>query len=128
MSGSKAKAYFNEKRRSFFDTTSEERRKQTASLEQIARETINQTYHEDDPSVAEWFKDLVPSSAGVAEYVRELFPSAQWVRRYNVSWLAGDLIAGTSSTHFVVGSLAINTIKASLLALWLCHKLWRMRS
>jgi sodium-independent sulfate anion transporter 11 len=102
MNWNKAQAYLNEKRRSFFDTTTEERRKQTASLEQIARETINETYHEDDPSVAEWFKDLVPSSAGVAEYVRELFPSARWVRRYNKSWLVGDLIAGKYSAHFVV--------------------------
>jgi sodium-independent sulfate anion transporter 11 len=100
MSGSKATAYLNHKARSFFDTASDERRKQTASLEQIARETINQTYHEDDPSVAEWFRELVPSSAGVAQYVSELFPSAQWVRRYNLQWFIGDLIAGTSSTDF----------------------------
>jgi sodium-independent sulfate anion transporter 11 len=100
MSGNKVQAYLNEKRRSLFDTTTEERRKQTASLEQIARETINETYHEDDPSVAEWFKDLVPSSTGVAEYVCELFPSARWVRGYNKSWLVGDLIAGKYSSHF----------------------------
>jgi sodium-independent sulfate anion transporter 11 len=128
MSRNTAQVYLEEKRRSFFDTITEEHREQTASLEQIAKETINETYREDDPSVADWFKDLVPSSAGVAEYVRELFPSARWIRRYNISWLMGDVIAGTWSTQFVIGSFTINTTKASLLALWSCHKLWLMRS
>jgi len=94
MSGSKLKTYLSRKATAAFNVSSEQRRKTTASLEQIARETINQTYCEDDPSVAEWFRGLVPSSAGVAEYVSELFPSARWVRRYNVPWLIGDVIAG----------------------------------
>ena len=96
MSVGKVKTYLNHKAASFFDSKPDERarRKQTASLEQIARETINQTYHEDDPSVADWFQDLVPTSAGVGEYVTELFPSAQWLRRYNLHWLTGDLVAG----------------------------------
>lgn len=98
MSESKLKMYLSKKATAVFSASSEERRKHTASLEQIARETINQTYQEDDPSVSEWFRGLVPSSAGVAEYVSELFPSAQWVRRYNVHWLVGDVIAGK---HFV---------------------------
>lgn len=95
MSGSKIKTYLGRKATTVFGASSEERCRKTASLEQIARETINQTYHEEDASVAEWFRGLVPSSAGVAEYVSELFPSAQWVRRYNVHWLLGDVIAGT---------------------------------
>lgn len=128
MSGSKMKAYLDEKRRSFFDTTSEPRRKQTSSLEQIARETINQTYHEDDPSVAEWFKELVPSSAGVAEYISELFPSAQWIRRYNVSWLVGDLIAGTLPNDSKLTICTTDITKGSLSVSSLCRRLWRMRS
>jgi sodium-independent sulfate anion transporter 11 len=87
--------YVKHKATAAFNSSLEESRKRTASLEQIARETINQTYHEDDPSVAEWFQGLVPSSAGIAEYVSELFPSAQWIRRYNMHWLGGDIIAGT---------------------------------
>lgn len=94
MSGSKIKTSLNNKVTRAFDTSSDQRRRQAASLEQLARETITQTYLEEDPSVAEWFRDLVPSSDGVAEYVRDLFPSAQWVRRYNLHWLAGDVIAG----------------------------------
>ncbi|KAH7088757.1 sulfate permease-like protein [Paraphoma chrysanthemicola] len=102
MSGSKIKTYLSKKATTAFGISSQERSRKTASLEQIARETINQTYHEDDPSVAEWFRGLVPSSAGVAEYVTELFPSAQWVRRYNVHWLVGDVIAGVTVGLVVV--------------------------
>ncbi|KAF2829026.1 sulfate permease-like protein [Ophiobolus disseminans] len=102
MSGSKLKSYLNKKATTVFGASSDQRRKQTASLEKIARETINQTYCEDDPSVAEWFQGLVPSSAGVAEYVHDLFPAAQWLRRYNLHWLAGDVVAGLTVGLVVV--------------------------
>jgi sodium-independent sulfate anion transporter 11 len=95
MSKSKLGIYVKSKATAAFSSSSEECRQRTASLEQIARETINQTYYEEDPSVAEWFQGLVPSSRGIAEYVSELFPSAQWIRRYNIHWLGGDVIAGT---------------------------------
>lgn len=102
MGVGKLRTYVSGKAAAYFNDTSDQQRKQATSLEQIARETINQTYHEDDPSVAEWFRGLVPSSAGVAEYMSELFPSARWVRRYNVHWLVGDLIAGTYANYSVV--------------------------
>jgi sodium-independent sulfate anion transporter 11 len=104
MSAAKVRTYLGHKANALFHSSPEEqeRHKQTASLEQIARETINSTYHEDDPSVAEWFQGLVPSSAGVAEYVSELFPSAQWVRRYNIHWLTGDLVAGACTNNSTV--------------------------
>jgi sodium-independent sulfate anion transporter 11 len=95
MSGNRIKMYLREKIRKTFDASSEKCSDRTASLEHIARETINQTYLEDDPSVAEWICGLVPSSADVADYVSELFPSARWTRRYNLHWLAGDIVAGT---------------------------------
>lgn len=82
--------------------TSAARNENTASFEQIARETMGETYLEEDASVAEWFRDLVPSSHGVAEYVRELFPCAKWVRRYNLQWLLGDAIAGITVGLVVV--------------------------
>jgi sodium-independent sulfate anion transporter 11 len=94
MSGQNVKTYITQKTTAVFNASAEERRKRTASLERIARETINQTYLEDDPSVAEWFRDLMPSSADVGEYVSELFPSAKWLQRYNLHWLLGDLTAG----------------------------------
>lgn len=35
--------------------------------------------------------ELTPSK--VLEYVKSLFPFIQWVPRYNLTWLGGDLIA-----------------------------------
>jgi sodium-independent sulfate anion transporter 11 len=86
LPGNRIQTYLGGKIRNTFDASSEKRGERTAS--------INQTYIEDDPSVAEWARGLVPSSTGVAEYVSELFPSARWMRRYNLHWLAGDMVAG----------------------------------
>ncbi|CAO2655048.1 Nn.00g117810.m01.CDS01 [Neocucurbitaria sp. VM-36] len=104
MSGSKLRAFLNNAATKALPTFSDpqSKQKQTDSLEKIARETIGTTYLEEDPSVAEWFRDLVPSSHGVAEYVDDLFPSARWVRRYNVHWLVGDAIAGITVGLVVV--------------------------
>jgi sodium-independent sulfate anion transporter 11 len=99
MSGQKLKTYMAQKTTAVFNASAEERRKRRASLERIAQETINSTYIEDDPSVAEWFRDMVPSSAEVGEYVSELFPSTKWMRRYNLHWLMGDLTAGMHSKY-----------------------------
>ncbi|KAH7356096.1 sulfate transporter family-domain-containing protein [Pyrenochaeta sp. MPI-SDFR-AT-0127] len=101
-SGSRLKTFLNNATTKVLSASLTNRSKQTASLEQIARETIGATFLEEDPSVAEWFRELVPSSHGVTEYVRELFPSARWVRRYNVHWLVGDAIAGVTVGLVVV--------------------------
>lgn len=95
MSGSKLRAFLSSTTTKVLPTLSPDRSKQTASFEQIARETICESFLEEDPSVAEWFRDLVPSSQGVAEYVSELFPCRKWLGRYNVQWLMGDAVAGT---------------------------------
>ncbi|RMZ70599.1 sulfate permease 2 [Pyrenophora seminiperda CCB06] len=68
----------------------------------IAHDTIGEAYLEEDPSVLEWFRDLVPTLQDVTGYVRELFPSARWIPRYNVHWLAGDAIAGITVGLVVV--------------------------
>jgi len=114
MIGNRIKTYLSEKATTAFGMYSKSQRTTAKSLEQIARETINATYCEEDPSVAEWFKDLVPSSAGVAEYVSELFPSARWVRRYNVHWLVGDLIAGITVGLVVVPQAMAYALLAEL--------------
>ena len=77
----------------------DDRNKQVDKLRLIANETIGDAFTEEDPSVAEWFRSLVPSSEGVGQYARDLFPSAQWMRRYNVHWLIGDAIAGKSGLN-----------------------------
>ncbi|KAF1965302.1 sulfate permease-like protein [Bimuria novae-zelandiae CBS 107.79] len=71
-------------------------------LQKIAQDTIGDPYFEEDPTVAEWFRDLVPTAAGVGEYFQNLFPSASWLRRYNLHWLLGDAIAGVTVGLVVV--------------------------
>ncbi|KAF1839318.1 sulfate permease [Decorospora gaudefroyi] len=83
-------------------TFSEDHSARTSLLKQAASDTSCDVYVEDDPSVSEWFRELVPTSQGIAEYVRDLFPSAQWVPRYNLHWLLGDAIAGITVGLVVV--------------------------
>lgn len=65
-------------------------------MDKQARDILDSAdiYVEDEPSVAEWFKELAPSRRGAIEYVTSLFPSASWIQRYNLQWLAGDMVAG----------------------------------
>jgi sodium-independent sulfate anion transporter 11 len=67
-----------------------------ADLDKRARETLDSAdlYYEEDPSVADWFGELAPSRRDVVEYFISLFPSSSWIKRYNVRWLVGDLVAG----------------------------------
>ncbi|KAJ5065591.1 sulfate transporter family-domain-containing protein [Bipolaris maydis] len=83
-------------------TFSEDRSAQTETFKSIALETIGETYIEEDPSVAEWFREFVPTRRGVVEYFLQVFPSARWIRRYNLHWLAGDAIAGITVGLVVV--------------------------
>lgn len=76
------------------------REEETELYKRIAQETIDSTYVEEDPSVSEWFRDLVPTAAGTLEYFQNLFPSASWVRRYNLHWLLGDAIAGKCRCNY----------------------------
>ncbi len=78
----------------FTTSSSIDRREQRASLVKTAKQVIGDTYIEEDPLVAELFRKLVPSTQDVATYVKELFPSVTWIRRYNVHWFLGDVIAG----------------------------------
>ncbi|CAA9961975.1 Sulfate permease protein [Pyrenophora teres f. maculata] len=86
----------------FLPTFAENSDARAASFANIAHDTIGDTYIEEDPSVLEWFRELVPTSQGVADYARGLFPSARWIRRYNVHWLTGDAIAGITVGLVVV--------------------------
>jgi len=54
-------------------------------------------YIEEPVHVSDVFQYLVPSGSGVFNYVRSLFPFLHWIGRYNLIWLAGDLVAGEYS-------------------------------
>lgn len=49
---------------------------------------------EDEPTVLEWFRSVTPSRSQVLAYPRQLFPFTEWIGRYNLQWLYGDLVAG----------------------------------
>jgi sodium-independent sulfate anion transporter 11 len=55
------------------------------------------TYVEEEPTVADWLREVVPTGAGVLQYFRNLFPFTRWITRYNLQWLYGDLVAGKTS-------------------------------
>ena len=51
-------------------------------------------YVEDEPTVAEWLRDISPSRSDIASYVKSLFPFLSWIFHYNMTWFIGDLVAG----------------------------------
>ncbi len=52
------------------------------------------TYVEEEPTSIEWVQDTLPSGTELVHYCRSLFPFLNWIGRYNVQWLVGDLVAG----------------------------------
>lgn len=60
------------------------------------------TYVEDEPTAAEWVREVIPSGREFAEYCYSLFPFTHWIGRYNAQWLMGDLVAGITVGAVVV--------------------------
>lgn len=52
------------------------------------------TFVEQPPTAGEYFRELTPSGKEVFEYIKSLFPFLYWIGKYNMQWLAGDLVAG----------------------------------
>lgn len=57
---------------------------------------------EDEPNVAKWLHNLLPSRKGAVEYMQRTLTFTSWVTRYNSRWLAGDVIAGLTVGFVVV--------------------------
>lgn len=53
-----------------------------------------ESYHEDEPTAAEWIRNVTPTKKDAWQYCKNLFPFTHWIGRYNRVWLAGDLVAG----------------------------------
>jgi sodium-independent sulfate anion transporter 11 len=56
-------------------------------------------YLEEEPTSWEWISSLIPDRRGVARYFYNLFPFLHWIARYNLTWFAGDMVAGSYMTH-----------------------------
>lgn len=52
------------------------------------------SYVEPEPTVQDWVHDHSPSGRDLVNYFISLFPFVQWIHRYNLQWLIGDLVAG----------------------------------
>ena len=52
------------------------------------------TFVEQPPTAGEYFRELAPSGKEVLDYIKSLFPFLSWIGKYNMQWLAGDLVAG----------------------------------
>lgn len=52
------------------------------------------SYVEEEPRSGEWVREVIPSRHDLVQYCRSLFPFLNWIGRYNLQWLVGDLVAG----------------------------------
>lgn len=68
------------------------------------------TYVEREPTSAEWVRETLPSGHELAVYARSLFPFTHWITRYNMQWLAGDLVAGELPSPGFPSSLPVTHI------------------
>jgi sodium-independent sulfate anion transporter 11 len=55
------------------------------------------TYVEQEPTAIEWLHEVIPTGQDILHYLVGLFPFLQWITRYNVQWLLGDVVAGSLS-------------------------------
>ena len=60
------------------------------------------SYVEEEPTSAEWLQSVTPTGEDVWHYCKSLFPFTQWILKYNLQWLIGDLIAGITIGAVVV--------------------------
>lgn len=67
--------------------------------ESVFSVTSADTYVEEEPTVAEWFRSITPSGPTLLNYFINLFPFLKWIGRYNAQWLIGDLIAGKNPSR-----------------------------
>ena len=57
-----------------------------------------ETYVEEEPRSIEYLQELTPTGGDMLRYLKSLFPFLYWIDRYNLQWLAGDLVAGMYMT------------------------------
>lgn len=70
--------------------------------ESIAEANHADPYIDHEPSATEWVKSLIPDRKGMLDFGKSLFPFTEWLPRYNLTWLIGDLVAGITVGCVVV--------------------------
>lgn len=82
-------------------------RNETAATKLTRGESVfsvdsSDSYVEEEPTALEWIQSVIPSGRQLFAYLQSLFPFTQWILRYNVQWLFGDLVAGITVGAVVV--------------------------
>ncbi|KAI9894529.1 MAG: Sulfate permease 2 [Vezdaea aestivalis] len=72
------------------------------------------TFVEEEPSSAEWIRSVIPTGRGLLKYLHNLFPFTHWILNYNLTWLAGDLVAGITVGAVVVPQSMAYAVLAQL--------------
>lgn len=93
---------------------SQQQHQRLKEFEEPLTKVVPHAYREQEPTVAEWFRSLVPSRNGATDYFHDLFPSAQWITRYNLRWLLGDSIAGLTIGLVIVPQAMAYALLAQL--------------
>jgi sodium-independent sulfate anion transporter 11 len=57
------------------------------------------SYVEHEPTAWEWICQITPNGRQLLDYFISLFPFLNWISRYNLQWLSGDLVAGKSASE-----------------------------
>ncbi len=57
----------------------------------------DEVFYEQQPTTAEYLRELVPSGDDLLRYLVSIFPFLSWIGHYNLQWFLGDLVAGMSS-------------------------------
>ncbi|KAJ5688672.1 hypothetical protein N7462_003064 [Penicillium macrosclerotiorum] len=60
------------------------------------------SYNEPEPTSIEYLREITPSGKQCLNYLLSLFPFLNWITRYNMQWLMGDLVAGITVGAVVV--------------------------
>lgn len=71
-------------------------------------------FFEEEVTVNEWFREHMPSRHDIIPYCISFFPFTQWIGRYNLRWLTGDIIAGITLGLVVVPQALSYALLANL--------------
>lgn len=64
--------------------------------------SADDSWVEEPPHTIDAVADIIPTGKEIVDYLISLFPFLQWIGHYNVQWLIGDLVAGTSALRLLV--------------------------
>lgn len=73
-----------------------------------------ETFIEEEPTTAEFIREVIPNGQQIRDYFWSLFPFLHWIGFYNGQWLAGDLVAGITVGAVVVPQGMAYAILANL--------------